>query len=134
HFFNVNAADEERRAHVCDRARELLDGKRLRLVMHSLAFGTLRPFVSDVAGQETTKTQLEMTLDVMAHSLVYWVQDLHARALLGEGSHVFAMTSSGGTRVMPFYGAVSAAKAALASHVRQLALEPGPAGVAVHAL
>ncbi len=113
HFFNVNAADDEK---------------------HSLAFGTLKPFVSDVPGQQTTKAQLEMTLDVMAHSLVYWVQDLHARGLLGEGSHVFAMTSSGGTRVMPFYGAVSAAKAALESHVRQLALELGPAGVSVNAI
>src|SRR5204863_50608 len=83
----------------------------------------------DVPGQQTTKAQLEMTLDVMAHSLVYWVQDLHARGLLGEGSHVFAMTSSGGTRVMPFYGAASAAKAALESHVRPLAPELGPAGV-----
>jgi enoyl-[acyl-carrier protein] reductase III len=44
------------------------------------------------------------------------------------------MTSSGGTRVMPFYGAVSAAKAALESHVRQLALELGTAGVAVNAI
>jgi enoyl-[acyl-carrier-protein] reductase (NADH) len=79
--------------------------------------------VSDVPGQQTTKAQLEMTLDVMAHSLVYWVQDLRVRGLLGEGSRVFAMTSSGGSRVMPFYGAVSAAKAALESHVRQLAME-----------
>ena len=134
HFFNVNAADEERRAHVCDRAKELLDGRRLRIVMHSLAFGTLRPLVTEVPGQQTTKAQLEMTLDVMAHSLVYWVQELHARGLLGEGSHLFAMTSSGGTRVMPFYGAVSAAKAALESHVRQLALELGPLGVSVNAV
>jgi NAD(P)-dependent dehydrogenase (short-subunit alcohol dehydrogenase family) len=35
---------------------------------------------------------------------------------------------------MPFYGAVSAAKAALESHVRQLALELGAAGVSVNAL
>jgi enoyl-[acyl-carrier-protein] reductase (NADH) len=75
-----------------------------------------------------------MTLDVMAHSLVYWVQDLAARGLVGEGTRIFAMTSSGGTRVMPFYGAVSAAKAALESHVRQLALELGPAGVSVNAI
>jgi enoyl-[acyl-carrier-protein] reductase (NADH) len=102
--------------------------------MHSLAFGALKPFVSDVPGQQTTKAQLEMTLDVMAHSVVYWVQDLATRGLIGEGSHIFAMTSSGGTRVMPFYGAVSAAKAALESHVRQLALELGPAGVSVNAI
>src|SRR3989454_1456813 len=134
HFFNVNAADDEKRVEVCERAREQAGGKPLRMLLHSLAFGTLKPFVSDVPGQQTTKAQLEMTLDVMAHSLVYWVQDLHVRGLLGEGSHVFAMTSSGGTRVMPFYGAVSAAKAALESHVRQLALELGPAGGSVHAI
>ena len=44
------------------------------------------------------------------------------------------MTSAGGSRVMPFYGAVSAAKAALESHVRQLALELGRAGIAVNAV
>ncbi len=134
HFWNVNAADEEKRGPVCDRLAELLGGKPLKVLLHSLAFGTLKPFVSDVPGQRTTKAQLEMTLDVMAHSLVYWVQDLHCRGLLGEGSRIFAMTSSGGTRVMPFYGAVSAAKAALESHVRQLALELGGAGVAVNAI
>jgi enoyl-[acyl-carrier protein] reductase III len=134
HFFNVNAADDEKRSQVCERARELTGGRPLRLLMHSLAFGTLKPFVTTVPGQQTTKVQLEMTLDVMAHSLVYWVQVLHAAGLVGEGTHVWAMTSSGGTRVMPFYGAVSAAKAALESHVRQLALELGPAGVAVNAI
>jgi NAD(P)-dependent dehydrogenase (short-subunit alcohol dehydrogenase family) len=133
-LFNVNAADEVKRAQVCDRTRELTGGRPLRILMHSLAFGTLRPFVGDDAGQQTTKAQLEMTLDVMAHSLVYWVQDLVARGLLGPDSRVFAMTSSGGTRVMPFYGAVSAAKAALESHVRQLALELGPRRIAINAI
>src|SRR5215472_1846270 len=134
HLFNINAADDEKRLHVCDRLRELTGGRPLRVMMHSLAFGTLRPFVDAEAVQQTTKAQLEMTLDVMAHSLVYWVQDLHARGLLGEGSRVFAMTSSGGTRVMPAYGAVSAAKAALESHVRQLALELGAARITVNAI
>jgi enoyl-[acyl-carrier protein] reductase III len=133
-FFNVNAADADKRAHVCDRLRERTGGRPIRMLMHSLAFGTLKPFVSPDPGQQTTRAQLEMTLDVMAHSLVYWVQDLVGRGLLGRGSRIFAMTSSGGTRVVPFYGAVSAAKAALESHVRQLALELGGAGVAVNAL
>ncbi len=44
---------------------------------------------------------MEMTLDVMAHSLVYWVQSLLYRDLLGSGSKVFAMTSSGSHRVLP---------------------------------
>jgi NAD(P)-dependent dehydrogenase (short-subunit alcohol dehydrogenase family) len=134
HFFNVNAADEVKRATIADQLRDLVAGKPLRVLLHSLAFGTLRPFVDGDPTNQTTKAQLEMTLDVMAHSLVYWVQALDARGLVGEGTRIFAMTSSGGTRVMPSYGAVSAAKAALESHVRQLALELGRRGVAVNAI
>ena len=44
------------------------------------------------------------------------------------------MTSAGGHRVWPTYGAVSAAKAALESHVRQLAVELAPFGISVNAL
>ncbi len=42
------------------------------------------------------------------------------------------MTSSGGTRVGHTYGAVSAAKAALEAHVRQLAVELAPRGITVN--
>jgi NAD(P)-dependent dehydrogenase (short-subunit alcohol dehydrogenase family) len=134
HFFNVNAADDEKRAVVCERLVELTAGRPLRVMLHSLAFGALKPFIADEPGFRTTKAQLEMTLDVMAHSLVYWTQDLSARKLLGSGSHVFAMTSAGGERVWPAYGAVSAAKAALEAHVRQLAFELTGAGIAVNAI
>src|SRR5262249_52102124 len=127
-FFNVNAADADPRIQVCDHLRTATGGRVLRAIVHSLAFGTLRPFVSDDPGQQTTKAQLEMTLDVMAHSLVYWVQDLRVRGLVGDGTRIFAMTSAGGTRVLPAYGAVSAAKAALEAHVRQLAAELGAGG------
>ena len=47
---------------------------------------------------------------------------------------MFAMTSAGGARVWKTYGAVSAAKAALESHVRQLTLELGPLGITVNAV
>ena len=77
---------------------------------------------------------MDMTLRVMAHSLVYWVQDLVRRQLLVRGSRVYALSSGGSARVMVPYGAVSAAKAALESHARQLALELGPRGIAVNCL
>ena len=44
------------------------------------------------------------------------------------------MTSAGSTRVIPTYGAVSAAKAALEAHIRQLAFELGAKGVRVNAI
>ena len=130
HLFNVNAADPERRADVL---AAVGDG-RLRVLVHSLAFGTLRPFVTESTKDATTQAQMDMTLDVMAHSLVYWTQDAVARGLMGEGGRIYAMTSSGGRRVLPNYGAVSAAKAALESHVRQLAMELAPRGITVNAI
>jgi enoyl-[acyl-carrier-protein] reductase (NADH) len=104
------------------------------VVLHSLAFGALKPFITEVAAEAVSRPQMDMTLDVMAHSLVYWVQDVIQAGLLGQGSHVFAMTSAGGHRIWPAYGAVSAAKAALESHCRQLAVELVPKGIAVNAV
>jgi enoyl-[acyl-carrier-protein] reductase (NADH) len=44
------------------------------------------------------------------------------------------MTSGGGSRVLPMYGGVSAAKAALESYIRQLALELAPWGITANAI
>lgn len=125
-FFNCNAADENKRQEVINELKNLANGEPIiKVVMHSLAFGTLKSFVSKEGEQAITKPQMEMTLDVMAHSLVYWVQDLAVNNLLAEKVRIFAMTSSGSHSAIPFYGAVSAAKAALESHIRQLAVELG---------
>jgi enoyl-[acyl-carrier protein] reductase III len=136
-FFNVNAADEVKRQEVLDRAEQALQedgGGQIRVMLHSLAFGTLKPFVAEKPEERITKAQMDMTLDVMAHSLVYWVQDLVTRKLIGRGGRIYAMTSSGSTRIFPTYGAVSAAKAALESHIRQLAFELAPLGVTINAV
>ena len=53
---------------------------------------------------------------------------------MSKGGRIFSMTSSGSTRVIDSYGAVSAAKCALESHTRQLALELAGRGIAVNAL
>jgi len=133
-FFNVNAADPAKRQEVLDQVQPKVGAAPVAVLMHSLAFGTLKPYLTADPKDQLTKDQMEMTLDVMANSLVYWVQDLAARRMLGKGSHIFAMTSSGGRRVWPNYGAVSAAKAALESHVRQLAMELAPSGATANCI
>lgn len=130
-FFNANAANEANRTQILDSVSSALRDSAFHVLLHSLAFGALKPFVGE---DSITKAQLEMTLDVMAHSLLYWVQDLLRRNLLVPGSRVFAMTSAGSTRVWPSYGAVSVAKAALEAHVRQLAFELAPRSIAVNAI
>jgi len=137
-FFNMNAADAEKRASAIEDVQQRLrqdgDGAYVRVLLHSLAFGTLLPYVGESPKDAISQKQLEMTADVMANSLVYWAQDLVARNLLRRGSSIFAMTSSGATRVIKSYGAVSAAKAALESHIRQLAFELAPLGVRANAI
>jgi len=103
-------------------------------MLHSLAFGSLKPFITDNPQTATTEAQMDMTLRVMAHSLVYWTQDLLRADVLVRGSRIFALSSAGAHRVIKPYGAVSAAKAALESHMRQLALELAPLGIAVNCL
>lgn len=132
--FNMNAANADRRRDALDKMAAEMGGSGFRVLLHSLAFGSLKPFVADSPDDALTQAQMEMTLDVMAHSLVYWTQDLLSRNLLGRGSRIFAMTSAGSQRVIPSYGAVSAAKAALEAHIRQLAVELAPRGVTANAI
>ena len=137
-FFNANAADPDKRAEVLNeisrRFTERAQGEQLRILLHSIAFGTLKPFIADDSADECSQKQIEMTCDVMAHSLVYWVQDMLRRDLLSNEGRIFAMTSTGSSTVWKGYGAVSAAKAALESHIRQLALELGPRGITANAI
>jgi len=137
-FFNVNAADAAKRAEVLASMSRTLEEEQnpgaVDVLLHSLAFGTLKPFLAESAADRIVPAQMEMTLDVMAHTLVWWVQDLLGAGLMGAGSHVFAMTSAGGHRIWRSYGAVSSAKAALESHCRQLAVELAARKIAVNAL
>jgi enoyl-[acyl-carrier-protein] reductase (NADH) len=136
-FFNGNAADDEQRARVVGALKDAA-GERgyVRVMLHSLAFGTLKPFLAAEPGDGITRKNMEMTLDVMANSLVYWAQDVWRAGLFRAGSKVYAMTSEGSTRVVASYGAVSAAKSALESHCRQLAMEfaRNGSGVTVNAI
>jgi enoyl-[acyl-carrier protein] reductase III len=74
-----------------------------------------------------------MTADVMAHSMVYWVRDLLPCRPAGRGQPALRDDQRGRGKVVPTYGPVSAAKAALEAHVRQLALELIPHGITVNA-
>jgi enoyl-[acyl-carrier protein] reductase III len=134
HFVNDNASlDDTRKECVAELGRKMADPPgTLRVVMHSLAFGALKPLVG--AEEVVSRHQLELTSDVMGHSLVYWVQECLVAGLLDRGARIFAMTSIGSSRAVPNYGPVGAAKATLESHIRQLAVELAPAGITANAI
>ena len=136
-FFNANAADESVRVEAIAAMSEIASERSLppvKVLLHSLAFGNLLPYLADEDGRQISSRQLEMTFDVMAHSLIYWTRGLIEAELLGRGGRVFAMTSAGSTRIWPHYGTVGPVKAALEAHVRRLAYECGPLEITVNAL
>jgi NAD(P)-dependent dehydrogenase (short-subunit alcohol dehydrogenase family) len=142
-FVNMNAADDEKRAAAIATLTERFERSRaegrepwVKVVLHSLAFGSLVRYLADDPKDAVDRKKMEMTQDVMANSLVYWVQDLRRAGLVRRGSKIWAMTSEGSSKHLPSYGVVSSAKAALESHVRQLAMEFArlDAGIAVNCI
>ena len=134
-FFNGNAASDEFRRDTVAAIDSVLkaEGGRIALLMHSLAFGTLIDLVPTDDGKSVNRKQLEMTMDVMANSLVYWTQDIVASGTMGPG-RVFAMTSEGSEKAWPMYGPVAAAKAAMECYVRQLGRELSHRKITVNAI
>ncbi len=129
-FLNMNAADAGKRGNAIDQMREA--GVKVKVLLHSLAFGSLRPMVGANREESLDQKQIEMTIDVMANSMVYWVQDLVWANLFADDARIFSMTSEGNQRILPQYGAVSAAKVALESYTRQLAVELAPRNIKVN--
>jgi NAD(P)-dependent dehydrogenase (short-subunit alcohol dehydrogenase family) len=137
-FFNTNAADAQKRKTVLDQIEQHWEQKGgdhyLKVFVHSLAFGSLLPFLAEKSEGEISQAQMEMTLDAMGNNLVYWVQEILRRKMMRSGSRIYAMTSAGGHSVIPNYGAVSGAKAVLESHIRQLAFELMPMGITANSI
>jgi len=128
-FKKMSATNAEKRLEAIEELKSL-GNIRVKVFVHSLAFGALKPFIDEDPKNMISQKQIEMTLDVMGSSLIYWAQDLVKSNLLKKGSQIFGMTSSGSQRQWKSYGAVSMAKSILESASRQLALELAPHGIA----
>ena len=130
-FHKMNAMNDEKRLEVVNNLAKL---GYVKTFIHSIAFGTLKPMLSKDNHSTLNQKNIEMTINVMGSSLVYWAQDLYKANLLKQGTQIFSMTSSGGRRQWPSYGAVSMAKATLESASRQLAIELAGEGIAVNTI
>ena len=87
-FYNINAADAIKQSETLDDIQEQFaqePGSTIKVLLHSLAFGSLKPFIAKKPEDALSQAQMEMTLDVMAHSIVYWTQGLVARGLMKRG-------------------------------------------------
>ncbi len=178
---NVDALDPEKRAEVVERLRDALgqDG-RVRMLLHSVAFGNLKLLVperppADAPAAELARAlgvdeaevaraadalfaaghdafaelasppaypdrsyldadDIARTIHAMGTSLVDWVQALHAAGLFADDARVFGLTSEGNALAWKGYAAVAAAKVALESVARAIAIEFAPYGLRCNVL
>jgi enoyl-[acyl-carrier protein] reductase III len=105
-------------------------------------FGRLDVLVSNAAGGgfrsllETSIAQFDYAMRINVRALMLLAQ--RALPLLEKTTHerakLITMSSLGGTRAMPMYGLIGAAKGAIESMTRHLAFELGPRGVNVNCI
>ncbi len=77
---------------------------------------------------------LARTIFSMGTSLVTWVQRLHGEGLFAQDARVLGLTSEGNQVAWRGYAAVAAAKVALESVCRAIAVEFGPYGLRANVL
>jgi NAD(P)-dependent dehydrogenase (short-subunit alcohol dehydrogenase family) len=178
---NTDALDPTSRGEVLERlASAMQPAGRVRLLLHSIAFGNLKLLVTERARERAALPALARTLGVdeerlaravdelfargldellslasppaypsaafldeedfartihaMGTSLVGWTQDLLARGLFAGDARVIGLTSEGNTVAWKGYAAVAAAKVALESVARGMAVEMAPYGVRVNVI
>jgi NAD(P)-dependent dehydrogenase (short-subunit alcohol dehydrogenase family) len=107
--------------------------RSVRLFVHSIANASLGLLASGGPDQVKPR-QIQKTFDSMAHSFVYWVEELIALDLLAPSARLLGLTNGLDESLLHNTGLVAAAKAALGAYVRQLAFELGPRGHRVNLL
>ena len=131
HYFNTNAASEETMDKFIPKIKEITGGNPLKLLLHSIAFGTTTNFFGE---KPVTQRQMDMTIHVMGNALLYWTQKLYDQRLLGQGSRIMGLTSEGNYVAMEGYGPVSVAKVAMEAIIRQIGWELGQYGITANAI
>ncbi len=107
---------------------------KVRLLVHSIAKGNLKPMTSDSQVPTLSGEDFVLTGEAMAYNMYRWVKLLFREGLFASNPSLIAFTSEGSSRVIPGYGAVAAAKATLEAIIRQLAVEFAPRGLRANGL
>jgi len=174
--FNKDALDAQMRTDILDSLSEALGDKgRIRVVLHSIAFGNLKLIGPEGPSANTARQQLSealgideselgdiadslfdngvdgvqgltappeyptnsfleeedltRTIHAMGTSLLSWTQELLGRGMFTSDARVLGLTSEGNEVAWKGYAAVAAAKVALESISRSIAVEMAPFGI-----
>jgi NAD(P)-dependent dehydrogenase (short-subunit alcohol dehydrogenase family) len=173
---NDDALGRERRAAILDQLAPALGERgRVRLLLHSIAFGNLKLVAPETRRVDTARAalarelgvdearlaeaadrlfaegedalaglatapsypadafieeeDLQQTIHAMGTSLLGWVQEVQRRGMFAADARVVGLTSEGNEVAWKGYAAVAAAKVALESVSRAIAVEMAPYGI-----
>lgn len=126
---NVDVLNADKRAGIIsDIQQQLPQGHLIKVMVHSVAKGTLKPMYSR-SEASLSDTDFRITFNAMALSLYDWTKALATADLFAEDTRIVSFTSEGNTKALPNYSAVSVAKVALEALTRSIALEFAPIGI-----
>lgn len=111
-------------------AAELLEvaGPRsVSILVHSLANASVG-LLATGGKKRVAPKQIQKTFESMAHSFLYWTQELLDRDLLAPGAQLLGLSNWMEDSVLRGAGLIAATKATLGIYVRHLARELGPLG------
>lgn len=111
--------------------RRRAGARSVKLFVHSLANASLGTLTGDA---QVSLTQVQKTFDSMAHSFVYWVQELVRLDLLAPDAQILGLSNPLVDSLVRNGAVLTATKAALEVYVRHLAYELGPIGHRVNLL
>ena len=132
--YQLDVLKKERRTAFIGKLPEILGDQKIGLLVYSIAKGNLKSIRPADQGRTLSGEDFRLTADAMAFALYDWASELLQAGLFASDTRIIAYTSEGSSRVLPGYGAVGAAKAALEALVRQMAVEWAPLGITANCL
>ena len=133
--FNINALDLSGLNSFIEQFSTVANGKKcVRLLLHSIARGNLKPLALPVDFQDNNEETLsaediKFTTYAMGTSLLDWTRGILNAGLFADDARIIGLTSEGAHKYWQGYAAVSIAKAALESLNTYMAVEFGKYGL-----
>ncbi len=122
---NINALDEDGRNLFIQKLGEATGTKKcVRILLHSIARGNLKPLVSDKQVTDSLSADdIQLTTYAMSTSLLDWTRLLLKEGFFCDDARIIGLTSEGSGKYWDNYAAVSIAKASLQSLSTYMAVE-----------
>jgi len=127
--YNINALDPVGRALFIEEFSANADKNSVKLLLHSIARGNLKPLtikgasVEAEAYDELSIEDIQLTTYAMSNSLLDWTRSLLKADLFNADGRIIGLTSEGAHKYWEGYAAVSIAKASLESLAKYMAVE-----------